>query len=376
MIRPFPLFLLVVTLPSFPLLLQALLTRIVYTKLQSFSQTFIYRIALVARYSHATYPIHSSDEETQSSTGAMKLLLLLSTLLISTFASPLSLHTRQDRQCNLNSAFCDRKYSNVSFIGTHNSAFTGSLDDPRVNQQKSVTEQLDTGIRFLQAQVHEMLGMLRMCHTECVLFDAGSLEDYLDTVKKWMDAHPDEVVTVLLVNGDNVKAEMFDKAFSKTGLKDLAFVPPTSPDPLPLDNWPTLAEFIDSKKRLVTFLSSQANEASIPYLLSEFDHYVFETPFETTDPTFPSCELDRPSGAAPDGRMYIMNHFLQVEILPNILIPANDQNFETNAATGRGSIGAQVVVCEGKWGRKPNFVLVDMFHRGKVFEAQAAMNGV
>lgn len=70
-----------------------------------------------------------------------------------------------------------------------------------------------------------------------------------------------------------------------------------------------------------------------------------------------------------------MNHFLQDELLPDVFVPAADANYETNSATGRGSIGAQVEVCRGLWGRVPNFVLVDQFHRGNVFEAQAAMNG-
>jgi len=303
----------------------------------------------------------------------MRYLTVILALISLAIASPLQL--RQERKCNGNPGVCDRKYSNVTYIGTHNSAFSGDPDDPRVNQDKSVTEQLDAGIRFLQAQVHEFLGMLRLCHTECYLFDAGKLEDYLEEVREWMDAHPDEVVTLLLVNGDDTKTGKFDKAFTKSDIKKYAFVPSTSPEPLALDAWPTLGEMIDDGKRLVTFLSSKANEIAVPYLLSEFDHYFFETPFETTDASFNQCDLHRPAGAEADGRMYIMNHFLQEEILPDVLIPAADDNFQTNAAEGDGSIGDQVQTCMEKWGRKPNFVLVDQFHRGNVFEAQAAMNG-
>lgn len=53
--------------------------------------------------------------------------------------------------CNGNIALCDRLYSNVSQIGTHDSAFVGIL--PTQNQGKSVADQLGAGIRFLQAQV-------------------------------------------------------------------------------------------------------------------------------------------------------------------------------------------------------------------------------
>lgn len=303
----------------------------------------------------------------------MKLFLPFLAIFPLALSSPVQ--PREPRKCNLNPAVCDRPYTNVSYIGTHNSAFHGDIDDPRVNQHLTVTQQLDAGVRFLQAQVHEWLGMLRMCHTECVLLDAGSLADYLGEVKGWMEAHAEEVVTLLLVNGDNTDVGQFAEVFESTGIEEMAYVPPTSPEPLGYDDWPTLAELIDAKTPLVTFLSSSADEASVPYLLSEFDHYFFETPFETTDPTFPSCELHRPAAANAEGRMYIMNHFLQDEVLPDVFIPAVDENHETNAATGEGSIGAQVKLCEEKWGRKPNFVLVDQFQRGDVWAAQAAVNG-
>ena len=111
-----------------------------------------------------------------------------------------------------------------------------------------------------------------------------------------------------------------------------------------------------------TMKDYKADTNYVPYILDEF-HYFFETPFENTDPDFSSCNLDRPSGSNGDGLMYIVNHFLQVKIgdifIPNeILLP------RTNAATGRGSIGAQVDVCKNKWGRKPKAVLVDRFNRG------------
>jgi len=59
--------------------------------------------------------------------------------------------------CNGNAAFCDRKWSNVSLIGDHDSAFVGVL--PTDNQGLSVEDQLASGVRFLQGQLHEFLGM-------------------------------------------------------------------------------------------------------------------------------------------------------------------------------------------------------------------------
>jgi hypothetical protein len=75
--------------------------------------------------------------------------------------------------------------------------------------------------------------------------------------------------------------------------------------------------------------------------------------------------------------MYIVNHFLDTNVFgTGILIPDNSADYDTNAATGSGSIGAQANLCEGVYGRVPNVVLVDMFDRGDVFTAQDALNGV
>lgn len=310
-----------------------------------------------------------------------------------TCISQASLLAPNNTECNGSSAICSRKYSNVSLIGTHDSAHVGSIHDWRINQERSVTFQLDAGIRFLQAQTHEQHGKLRMCHTSCWLLDAGTLHDYLTTVKDWLDGHPNEVVSMLLTNYDRKPPSDFDAVFSSVGLDKLAFVPTSSPKPLELDTWPTYAELIALGSRLVLFLDYEADTSMVPYILPQFE-YFFETPFNTLDPSFYQCTLDRgPEGSKGDGLMYIVNHFLDIEVgadvlnipdevldlvIPDeskrVLIPDVDSNFATNAAIGNGSIGAQADLCKSIWGRWPNVVLVDMFSRGNVFEAQNRLN--
>lgn len=112
----------------------------------------------------------------------------------------------------------------------------------------------------------------------------------------------------------------------------------------------------------------------MPYIIEEFN-YFFETPYDTTDPKFPECSIDRPSGANPAGRLYLVNHFLDVDIF-GIDVPDELAASKTNAPTGTGSIGAQVAICVGLYGRYPNVVLVDYFDQGYPLLAQNAMNGV
>ncbi|EME46991.1 hypothetical protein DOTSEDRAFT_69094 [Dothistroma septosporum NZE10] len=288
--------------------------------------------------------------------------------------------------CNGRAEFCDTKYSNVSLIGTHNAPFVGDINNGFVDQGKTVTEQLDAGIRFLTGQTHKSasndavapLEELYMCHTSCAFFNAGKLVDYLTTVNDWVAAHPDEVVTLLLTNGDDVDVTAFEPAFEQSGIKNLTFVPSTSPNKLPMNQWPTYAQMIASGKRVVVFLDYKANETEVPYILDEFTYY-FETPFSQTDPTFSECNLDRPANGTADGRMYIVNHVLDKDLIPgdgDILVPDVEPDYAVNAATGNGSIGSQSDLCTSKWGRVPNVILVDRFDRGDVFTAQNNLNDI
>ena len=151
--------------------------------------------------------------------------------------------------CNGNAALCSRKYSNVTQIGTHDSAFVGSL--PTDNQGVSVTDQLNAGIRFLQAQTHYFLGTLSLCHTSCFELDAGPVETYLSTIKTWLDSNPDEVVTLLLTNGDSEPVSTFGAAMVSSGLSEYAYTPDQH---LAISDWPTLQELITAGTRLVMFL--------------------------------------------------------------------------------------------------------------------------
>ena len=277
---------------------------------------------------------------------------------------------RAETLCNGHAELCGRKYSNITSVGAHDSAFVGEL--PQDNQDVSVTTQLDAGIRFLQAQSHKnIFGTLQLCHTSCFEEDAGNVASYFSTVKSWLDANPNEVLTILLVNGDNVPVSMFDDAYTSSGLKAYAYTPPTSP--IAIDAWPTLQEMITAGTRLVAFLDAGA-DSSVPYILDEFT-YFFETPYDTLDPTFPECTIDRPAGAKADGRMYIVNHFLDVAFA-GIDIPDRSALDTTNAATGVGSIGAQADLCIGLYGTAPMGILVDYFDHGNVIAAQNTLNGL
>jgi hypothetical protein len=84
-----------------------------------------------------------------------------------------SSHSSPSVACNGHASLCNRSYSNITQIGAHDSAFVGIL--PTDNQLRSVTSQLNSGIRFLQAQTHNDSDILHLCHTSCLERDAGPL---------------------------------------------------------------------------------------------------------------------------------------------------------------------------------------------------------
>lgn len=70
-----------------------------------------------------------------------------------------------------------------------------------------------------------------------------------------MDAHTDQVVTVLLTNGDRKPIENFGDAMKSTKLADYAYAPPHR---LVISEWPTLQKLIDDGDRLIMFLGKCA----------------------------------------------------------------------------------------------------------------------
>lgn len=152
--------------------------------------------------------------------------------------------------CNGRDEYCGRQYSNITYIGAHDSAFVGEL--PTHNQYVSITDQLNLGVRFLQAQTHNENGAIEMCHTYCWELDEGNLAKYLQELSNWIHANPNEVVTLLLTNGDKIPVEQFDSVFAATGLKDLVFHPGNTV--LAKEQWPTLQEMINANTRLVVFM--------------------------------------------------------------------------------------------------------------------------
>ncbi|MCJ1295176.1 hypothetical protein MMC34_006738 [Xylographa carneopallida] len=286
---------------------------------------------------------------------------------------------RSNIPCNGYSELCYRQYSNITYIGAHNSPF----DIPSnlaSNQDYGVIEQLNDGIRMLQGQTHVVNDTIYFCHTSCALLNAGTAEAYFTNVTTWLAAHPNDVVTILIVNSDNVSVKNFTVPLVSSGLSVYAYIPPLIP--MSLTDWPTLGELILKNQRAIIFMDSGANQTTVPYILDEFSQ-MWETPFDPTNQTF-SCTVQRPPGisnAQAMERMYLANHNLNTPLNllgDTILVPDTALLNETNAASGYGSLGLAAANCAATWGRPPNFLLVDYYNggNGSVFDVAAQLNSV
>ncbi|KAH6609598.1 hypothetical protein Trco_002944 [Trichoderma cornu-damae] len=285
--------------------------------------------------------------------------------------------------CNNYVDLCSRKYSNVTQVGCHNSPFVRPGNSGS-NQELPVKTQLDDGVRFLQAQMQWPANgsVPHFCHTTCDLLDAGPITDWLGEVMQWVDAHPYDVVTILLGNGNYSDPALYVPFIQQTGILKYAFVPTVFP--MSLDDWPTLENMIIRGSRVVMFLDYQANQTAYPWLMDEFSQ-MWETTFDPTDRAFP-CTVQRPPDLSADAakdRLYLMNHNLNAEFNVfnlELLVPAVSLLNETNAAEGYGSVGLAANNCRADWGRAPNVLNVDYYNYGSppgsVFEAAARLNNV
>jgi hypothetical protein len=285
---------------------------------------------------------------------------------------------KKSMACNGRPEYCQRKFSEVTFMGAHDS-FATSTNPFALSRDRriSLSDQLSMGIRLLQGQGHAQDGTVHLCHTSCMLFDGGSMQDYLAAVKTFLDANLNEVVTLLFTNPEELSIEHYwHPAFVASGIAELAFVPASSP--VLSEEWPTLQHLIMSGKRVVVFMDKGANSATVPYILSEFEH-IWESPYSVTDPTFP-CKLDRIAGnLVPEQHMYLVNHSLNMALklpfAPPIIVP---NVFRASTTNGIESILRHADACRSipeSGGRAPNFVLLDWVDSGQVIEAGERLNG-
>lgn len=211
--------------------------------------------------------------------------------------------------------------------------------------------------------------------------DAGTLTSWLTEIKSWMDDNPNDVVTILLVNGAGATASQLASAYTSSGMSDYAYTPTSSSA---TSTWPTLESLINNGTRAMNFISTLSDNTDATYLMNEFD-YIFENSYENYNAANFSCEVNRPSNLAnqtttaiSSGYMSLMNHFLYLEQAFGISTPDEAAINTTNAPSGGGSgnLGDHALKCAAQYGKAPTFLLVDFSNVGPAIDTADSLNGV
>jgi len=313
--------------------------------------------------------------------------------------------------CNGSAALCGRPLPQIALAATHNSMSAPLPGWFSAEQEDSIADQLDGGIRGLLFDTHyavrvgkdhlrtelngELDKMLKqdplpedaikaamrlrdrlekgkaegkpqvyLCHMFCEL-GGTPLISVLRDIRDFLVAHPNQVLVV--VNEDYVSPKDFVSVVKASGLTKFVYRGPTA-----AGRWPTLRQMIDSNQRIVFLAENEAGAAPWYHLaygsITEETPYLFRKTSELTKPAkLPaSCAPNRgPKQGAP---MFLVNGWISTNPTP---LPSNAA--KVNAYT---PLLRRLRECQRLRHHIPNLVAVDFYREGDVFKAVDALNGV
>ncbi|KAF9157470.1 hypothetical protein DFQ26_008705 [Actinomortierella ambigua] len=259
----------------------------------------------------------------------------------------------QAQVCNGYAELCTKPYNQVTYATTHNAYAFSPPGALAANQDNDIPTQLKDGIRafMLDAYAAASPSDIQLCHGNCQLLNGGPLSKTLGQFKTFLDANPNEVVTILWENAGNLPPSQFQAGST---------------------NWPTLAEMISSGKRLVNFIDD-GYSASVPWLMNEYS-FIFETPWQIPKGSAYPCTIDRPAGGQQQS-MYVLNHFISGQISTggqSIDVPQRGAAEQTNGP----DLVSHVNECVSTFKQNPAFLAIDFYEKGSLLQTVAQLNGV
>jgi hypothetical protein len=244
-----------------------------------------------------------------------------------------------------------RRYNELAYATTHNAMSNSDERWVFPNQHHGLTRQLKDGVRGLMLDVHYDEGRAFLVHGKAAL-GKKPLEDGLAEITTFLDANPDEIVTIIFEC--YVKAEDVEGAFEQAKLLRFAHTQKQG------EPWPTVAEMRKANKRLVVF--TDRDGGAYPWY---HDVWAF------------CCDTDWANKTAEDfsskvrrgkksNELFILNHFL-TNPLPS---PRYAEQVNKNPF-----LIERVRRFMAETGRTPNFVTVDFYDIGDVVEVVRTVNG-
>ncbi|KAK1607100.1 hypothetical protein QYE76_030773 [Lolium multiflorum] len=250
-------------------------------------------------------------------------------------------------------------FNRYSWLTTHNSfAITGTpsaTGAPIVsppNQEDSVTNQLNNGVRGLMLDTYDFKNDLWLCHSfagKCYDFTAYQLASkVLKEIKAFLDSNPSEVITVFVE--DYSAPGSLSKALAAAGLTKYVFPPAKMPGNGA--DWPTLKDMVAQGHRLLVFTSKQGREGSDG--VAHVWNYVVETKYGSDGLAMGSC-ASRAESRAMDSKA-------QSLVLVNFFTTNPSQSWA--CVNNSSPLIAQLRTCyDASAKRWPNFIAVDFYMR-------------
>ena len=279
------------------------------------------------------------------------------------------------RPCNGDPRLCDRTLDRVVLPTTHNSMSSAAAGWQIPNQQVGIPEQLAAGVRgFLidTYYAHRDSGgalvtdpaptptsQLYLCHVACSL-GATPLIDALRGIKRWLRAHPRNVL--LVVNEDYTQPADFARVVRQSGLRRHVYGGKLG------SRWPKLRKLIASRRQVV--MLSQGDTGGVRWYHNGYAGLLQETPYNWNTPDLLTSESNWPASCRPNrggtvGGLFLMNHW-SPPVAPSPATSAVVNATETLVRRAR--------VCRFVRGRWPTLIAVDMFQSGGLFEAVRQLN--
>ena len=322
-------------------------------------------------------------------------------VLFGSAADPDAVEAAETGTCNGSKEMCDMRLDQVVLGGTHNSF--SAADSPGwyiANQRRTITRQLEDGLRLLLLDPHWGVGSPRgvstdfesegrnrnkvanalppetlaaaerlvgriglgagqenlsrdvwLCHTVCEL-GATRMSESLEDVGQFLDRNPGEVVVLFIepyVNPDDLERE-----FVQAGLREqLAELDPE----LPL---PTLGEMVAADRRILVLTEKDA-DAAHPWYHDGFT-FVQDTPLGAKTTAELECELFR---GGKDSPLLMFNHW--ADLFPpqaGANVPFLQKDF----------ILERVRRCERERDALVNLIAVDHYDQGDLMGAVDEIN--
>ncbi len=336
---------------------------------------------------------------------AVLLALVTGGLLTATRRAANDAQVAGGRRCNGSAALCDATLDQVTFPGTHNamssSLYPGWLFGEQVN---SIAAQLEGGVRALlfdthygeptnvrlpgsgarlvvtdraaelaappgsevdidpavearaaalraRASVTSGQRAIYLCHNWCEM-GAVTFSSVLADISDFLDANPDEVVSIIIQDATTV-AET-SAAIEASGLADRAATL-TKGQPLP-----TLGQLVDSGKRVLVFAEQGGNDAP-PWYMKAYDWFQ-ETGFSFSAIDGFDC---KPNRGTADNPLFLVNHWVSTS-------PPNPKL--AGQANTRQVLEDRIRTCLTERGLVPNIIAVDFAGRGDVVAVARALD--